>query len=45
MDLLRLVVIDLLFSQVLDNSQLLAIIVDDKKEFKIKEILDEKYIK
>ena len=45
MDLLRLVVIDLLSSQVLDNSQPPAIMVDGEEEFKIEEILDEKYIK
>ena len=44
-DLLRPAVTDLLFSQVSDDSQPPAIMVDGEEGFKIKEILDKKYIK
>lgn len=45
MDLLRPAAIDPLSSQVLDDSQPPAIMMDGEEEFEIKEILDEKYIK
>ena len=45
MDLLRPAAIDPLSSQVLDDLQPPAIMVDGEEEFEIKEILDEKCIK
>ena len=44
-NLLKPVITDPLSSQVLDDSQPPAIMMDGEEEFEIKEILDEKYIK
>ena len=45
MNLLKPVITDPLSSQVLDDSQPPAIMMDGEEEFEIKEILDEKYTK